>query len=128
MSAPTLAGPAAQTLLDCAAGCGTPLHPAAAAGGHTVHPGCEARVPTTSVGWTCVRCGLVEDTISTTLGVAMSVMHDMYACPMTATSEDEVILRIGRRANLTRLYPGIAPPVTARRVNGRMVAVLGGRA
>jgi hypothetical protein len=44
-------------MTECAARCGTLLHPAAAAGGFDRHPGCEQGLPATEWRWACVRCG-----------------------------------------------------------------------
>lgn len=114
---------AVTTLLGCAAGCGTPLHPAAAAGGHDRHPGCEPTGPSTVDAWHCVRCGHTGTALGAAHGVAMSRIHDIYACPMTAGDEEELLKRIGRQAGLSRLYPDRVPPVVAVRTpGGRLVA------
>lgn len=116
-----------NSLLTCAAGCGIPLHPAAAAGGHDQHPGCETETAATPVtAWACVRCRAAYTALSTDHGVAMSRMHDLFACPMTARDRDELLIRISRRASLTRLYPTEVPAVTGRGLpGGQVVAVLG---
>ncbi|WP_033338979.1 hypothetical protein [Catenuloplanes japonicus] len=47
---------AVHTGLTCAADCGWPLHPAAAAGGFSTHPGCDLPddIPQAD-GWRCIR-------------------------------------------------------------------------
>jgi hypothetical protein len=57
MTAATLARPAAP-VLACAAGCGVPMHPAAAAGGFDRHPCCEPdyRPGQPATAWACLDC------------------------------------------------------------------------
>jgi hypothetical protein len=49
---------AARAGLTCTADCGWPLHPAAAAGGHATHPGCDLPdVIPQATDWKCIRVG-----------------------------------------------------------------------
>ncbi|WP_308200872.1 bifunctional DNA primase/polymerase [Actinoplanes sp. M2I2] len=113
--------------IACAAGCGVPLHPAAAAGGHDRHPGCEPATATTVDRWQCWRCLMTGTALNAAYGLAMVRIHDLFACPMTAGDNTELLKRLGRRAPLTRLYPTEVPALTARRTpSGRLQAIADG--
>ena len=112
----TRAAPAART---CAAGCGIPLHPAAAAGGHTTHPGCDPIVRP-SAGrrewrWACLACGMSGPADSAEPARHLAWVHDVYACPAIPTDSGEHALRVARRVDLTRRYPAHAPAWPMRR-------------
>ncbi len=100
--------------MRCAAGCGTDLHPAAAAGGHSTHPGCEPAGAVTSFRWSCVYCRAVYYALNGVHAGAMIQQHESYACPFTTTDPAEIELRVSRRAALSRLYPEQVPWVRAR--------------
>lgn len=120
---------ALTTLTPCAAGCGTPLHPAAAAGGHTTHPGCgPAAGPAAAVSrWQCWRCLMTGTALDAAHGLAMVRVHDLFACPMTAGSDAELLKRLARREPLARLYPTEVPALTTRRTpSGRLQAIADG--
>ena len=116
-------------MTECRAGCGVELHPAAAAGGFTVHPGCEPREPVAEYRWGCAACGTTGGADNATHAVALLRTHVGYACPASAlTATDPPVraedvrqghsyrdpsgfdARVGRRAALTRLYPDEVPP------------------
>lgn len=106
---------AAPAALTCAAGCGTALHPAAAAGGNTTHPGCDpaARPPAGRrvIRWACLACGANGPADTPTLAVHFGWVHDVFACPAApAINAEERALRIARRRDLTACYPDQAPP------------------
>jgi len=94
----------------CAAGCGVPLRPPAAAGGFDRHPGCEQQPETTEYRWGCLGCLMTGVADSAPHAAALERSHRGYACPATADSEAEFLLRLGRRAPLERLYPDQVPP------------------
>jgi len=99
----------------CAAGCGIPLHPAAAAGGHTTHPGCDPATGPTGgrrvFRWACLACGGHGPAVSAQHAAHLTWVHDVFACPAAASiSAEERALRIARHRNLTARYPGQAPP------------------
>lgn len=73
-----------------------------------------------------MQCGAEYVCDNAAHGIALSRVHDAYSCPMPPwrLGEDEIIVRVRRRADLTRLFPGEMPPVTTRRVGDRLIAVL----
>ena len=121
-----MSGSAALTF-RCAADCGVPLHPAAAAGGHDRHPGCELRIAVPVNRWQCWRCLMTGTALDAAHGIAAVRIHDLFACPMTAGSDAEMLRRLARRAPLTRLYRTEVPALTARRApSGHLQAVADG--
>jgi hypothetical protein len=66
-------------MTECQAGCGVELHPVAALGGFTVHPGCEPRVPATEYRWKCVDCPAAGTAENAADAVALSRRHDVEA-------------------------------------------------
>ncbi|MFI7547264.1 bifunctional DNA primase/polymerase [Actinoplanes sp. NPDC049599] len=65
--------------------------------------------------------------LDTAHGLAMVRTHTLFACPMAATSDAEVLRRLARRAPLTRLYPAEVPALTARHApSGRLQAIADG--
>ncbi|GAA3962854.1 hypothetical protein Aau02nite_81820 [Amorphoplanes auranticolor] len=118
---------ALTTTSRCAADCGVPLHPAAAAGGYDRHPGCEDLPPARVNRWQCWRCQMTGTALDAAHGIAMVRMHDLFACPMAAADDAEVLRRLARRAPLSRLYPTEVPVLTARRApSGRLKAIADG--
>ncbi len=97
-------------MTECLAGCGTPLHPAAAEGGFAVHPGCEPREAVAGYRWGCVGCGMTGVADNATHAAALHRSHFAYACPSTAQTRQEFDLRVARRWPLTELYPDEVPP------------------
>jgi hypothetical protein len=116
-------------MTECLAGCGVELHPAAAEGGFTVHPGCEPTELATECRWGCGVCLDTGTADNAAHAVALERAHRGFVCPGSATSptdpaarpehvrkdhsfrdSDGFDARIGRRAALTRLYPDEVPP------------------
>ncbi len=73
--------------MECAAGCGVALHPAAAAGGFDRHPGCEPRVPTTEWRAACVRCGASKPAESEAHALQLLDQHDERCTAQLPRSE-----------------------------------------
>src|SRR4051812_22204609 len=101
--------------LACAAGCGIPLHPAAATGRHTIHPGCDPAARPAGgrrvIRWACLNCAANGPADSTAHAAHLTWLHDVFACPAApAISGEERALRVARRRDLTARYPDQAPP------------------
>ncbi len=111
----SVARPKAQNFLVCAAGCGLPLSPAAAEGGHHIHPGCESPAPVGRIEWRwgCVLCRMTGVADNADMAVAFDRFHKRWACPATAVSLDDPVdgfsARIARRANITSHSPVDVP-------------------
>ncbi len=70
-------------MLTCAAGCGTPLHPAAAAGGFDRHPGCEPQPETVEYRWACVNGDAGGAARNPVHALRLSRAHDPHCKGMT---------------------------------------------
>jgi hypothetical protein len=122
-------------MTECQAGCGVELHPAAVAGGFTVHPGCEPRATATEYRWGCGNCLETGRADNPQHAAALEQEHKSNDCPATALVLDdpdemrrvraaqrgELIAfrpdvsfraRMERREALARLYPDEVPPYT----------------
>lgn len=90
-------------------------------------PGEKPATPKPEWAWGCMRCLATGNALNADHAIAMNRMHDAYACPLQpGITEAETLLRVARRASLSRLNPEQTPWMTCRRDHtGRLTPVMG---